>query len=383
MAFTGKATYDGGTTLPEISEDLAPDVAILAQTITPLLDRIGDGARPAMSPQTQWLEDALNPNSDTMDGAFTTGAATISVDNATYFRKGDVIRPQDSDERMLVTSVAAPNITVTRGYGGSTKEALTDAQVLEIVGNANLEGDSAPAVRDQNRSRVSNYTQLFLETVLVSDSDEAARKGGDVGSELQYQILRRLEESMIYLERAAVNGIQHATTPVGSSTIRRTMQGISRFIEAKTGAVNIDKSSAALTEDGLNDALRQVWDKGGRPDIILTGSVQKRKISSFITPFAQYDLTQRRSDLTISRTVGMYESDFGLQRVILSPSVNRDTILILDSSRLEIVPLVGMSFHSKVVATTGSHEKRLLQGEYTLRCRNADAHGRVHNLATS
>ena len=49
MPFTGKATYSGGASLPEIAEDVADLVSINAAFDTPLLDALGDATRPARS----------------------------------------------------------------------------------------------------------------------------------------------------------------------------------------------------------------------------------------------------------------------------------------------------------------------------------------------
>ena len=46
MPFTGKATYTAGATLPEIAEDVSDLVAIISPHETPLLDALGDPARP-------------------------------------------------------------------------------------------------------------------------------------------------------------------------------------------------------------------------------------------------------------------------------------------------------------------------------------------------
>ena len=68
MPFTGKATYSAGDTLPEIAEDVADLVAIASAAETPLLDILGDAARPARSILHEWLEDAPLPNTDSVLG---------------------------------------------------------------------------------------------------------------------------------------------------------------------------------------------------------------------------------------------------------------------------------------------------------------------------
>src|SRR5688572_11134989 len=152
MPFTGKATYTAGAALPEIAEDVSDLVAISSPHETPLLDALGDAARPARSTVHEWLEDALLPNTDRVnDAAFGNALTDTSfvVDNGSRFRVGDQIRLTQAAEIMLVTAVntGTNTLTVVRGYGGSTAEALADDAEISILGNAALEGDDAPAAR--------------------------------------------------------------------------------------------------------------------------------------------------------------------------------------------------------------------------------------------
>ena len=89
MSFTGKATYSAGSTLPEIAEDVSDLISINSPHETPLLDALGDASRVARSTVHEWLEDALLPNSDTINDATYANPSTDTsfvVDNATRFR---------------------------------------------------------------------------------------------------------------------------------------------------------------------------------------------------------------------------------------------------------------------------------------------------------
>src|SRR5690606_15741480 len=142
MAFTGKATYSAGADLPVIAEDVADLIAINSPHETPLLDALGNPARAARSTVHEWLEDALLVNRFTLtNDSFSpnaTSATSLEVDEVDRPRVGDQLRAEGSDEVMLVTHVDTGGgaITVVRGYGGSTAEALSTDQVVHILGNA-------------------------------------------------------------------------------------------------------------------------------------------------------------------------------------------------------------------------------------------------------
>ena len=379
MAFTGKATYSAGATLPEIAEDVSDLVAINSPHETPLLDALGDPARPARSTVHEWLEDALLPNTDRInDAAFGNPLTDTSfiVDNADRFRAGDQIRMATSNEVMLVTGVDTG--AVTRGYGGTDADALSDDAELLILGNAALEGDDADAARFTARSRRSNYTQIFSATVEVSGSELAVRQLG-VRDELDYQKLQRMRELMRDLENCVINGRAPAATQEGSSTVRRTMRGIRSFLATNVFEPGSDDFPAGttLTEEQLNAALRSIWQRSsGQVDLVVVGGQEKRAINQFIA-------TNRRftpmSD-TYRDNVQVYESDFGICRVVLSRWVPAGTVLLLDSSRVEVTPLSGRSFHYRSLATTGDRESGQLIGEYTLELRNENAHGVIEGL---
>ena len=386
MSFTGKASYSAGATLPEIAEDVSDIVSIVSPYETPLLDHLGEAPRPATSTYHEWLEDELLPNTDTIDDATWTDPAadtTFGVDNASRFRVGDQVRPNGSEELLLVTAVdtGAGAVTVTRGYGGTTAEDLADNQVVHILGNAALEGDDAPSVRFTNRVRRGNWTQIFTSAVRVSGSDLAVRKLS-VNDELDYQKQERLREMLRDLENTVVNGTAPAANPEGSATVRRTMKGIIPSLTTNVFSPGVDSFPADtdLTEAQLNLALRLVWEQASsRIDTIVVNGYQKRRINSFITSSRAYTA----DDTAYRDLVGIYESDFGVCRVVLARSVPADTVLLLDSSRADVLPLVGRSFQYKPLASTGDFESGEVIGEYTVELRNEIAHGKITGLVVS
>lgn len=82
-----------------------------------------------------------------------------------------------------------------------------------------------------------------------------------------------------------------------------------------------------------------------------------------------------------SNLISVYESDFGVCKVVLSRWCPTDKVLLLDSSRIEVMPLAGRSFHYKPLASTGDAINGQVIGEYTLQFRNENAHGVLGGLA--
>ncbi|HLL87684.1 MAG TPA: DUF5309 family protein [Tepidisphaeraceae bacterium] len=383
MPFTGKATYAAGAALPELAEDVSDLVALNSPHETPLLDALGDPPRAAHSTVHEWVEDALLPNTAKVNDATYADPATDAqfvVDAADRFRVGDQVKLEDKSEVMLVTAVnvGTNTLTVVRGYGGSTPAALSDGATVVILGNAALEGDDASAARFTNRSRKTNYTQIFAATVDVSGSQLAVQHVG-VADELEYQKQQRARELIRDLENSVINGRAAAASPEGSGTVRRTMKGLLSLIATNRFAVGAAGFPADpyLTEEQLNTALGDIWrSSSGRVDLIVVGGRQKRSINGF-------GANQRRfaqGDESYKRQVSIYESDYGVCQVVLCRWVPAGTVLLLDSSRIDVLPLAGRSFHYKPLASVGDRTGGQLIGEYTLELRNENAHGVITGL---
>ncbi len=383
MSFTGKATYSAGVALPEIAEDVSDLVSIISPFETPLLDALGDPQTEARSTHHEWLEDELLPNADTL--AATPGdpenSTSLEVANADRFRVGDQLRAEDAEELMLVTGVGAGAITVVRGYGGTTPEAVASGDTLNILGGAALEGQDADEARFTVRTRRGNWAQIFSKTVLVSGSELAVRHLA-VADELDFQKTKALRELLRDLENTVLNGVAPAADAQGAETVRRTMNGIvpqlatNRFVPGQEGF----PTGADLDEEKLNTALRLIWDQSsGHVDLIVVNGYQKRVISQFGSDARAY----AADDPRFTSQVAVYESDFGVQRVVLSRWVPRDAAVLLDSSRIGVLPLAGRSFHYRPLAAAGDFEKGQLVGEYTLELRNEAAHGVIRGLTVA
>jgi hypothetical protein len=384
MAFTGKATYSAGATLPEIAEDVSDLISIVSPYETPLLEALGDGLRSASSTHHEWLEDELLPNKDAINDEMIgdpTGATQFETAHGERFRIGDQIQVEGSKELMLVTQVGGSVLTVVRGYAGTTPESIEHAQTLNILGNAALEGGDRPEARFTARQRRSNWTQIFTAAVEVSGTDIAANQLG-LADEMDYQKQERLRELLRDLENTVINGGMPSANPQGGATVRRTMRGIMAHL-----ATNVFRPGDAgfpagggLDEEKVNYVLRRIWENSsGNVDLIVVGGNQKRRINAFLSALRGYTA----KDTAYRDMVSLYESDFGVCRIVTTRWMPRDAVLLLDSSRISVMPLSGRSFHFKPLASAGDYECGELIGEYTLELRNEAAHGLIRGLATT
>jgi hypothetical protein len=387
MPFTGKPTFAAGTDLPELVEDVSDVIGIVSPWETPLLDYLGDPKKAATSTVHEWIEDTLLPNTDALNQTTFTpdpqNATSLTVVNGTRFQAGDLVRPDQSVEVMQVTSVVGNVLTVVRGYGSTVKATLANGRRLFILGNAALEGADAASARFTNRVRRQNYTQIFAATVEVSGSMQATRQHGTT-DELDYQKQERMRELLRDLESCVINGTAPTSTPQGGASVRRSMNGIVKqittnvFTPGQSGFPAGGGAGTDLNELVLNSALRLAWEQSsGQIDTIVVSGLQKRRINSFASTLRAY----QPEDVKFRDLVGVYESDFGVCRVIMSRWVPADTALLLDSSRIEVLPLRGRSFQYKPMGSTGDAIHGQVIGEYTMEFKNENAHAAIRGLS--
>jgi hypothetical protein len=135
-----------------------------------------------------------------------------------------------------------------------------------------------------------------------------------------------------------------------------------------------------LDEAKINYVLRKIWEtSNGNVDLIVVGGFQKRKINAFTASSRSY----AAGDTTFTDMINIYESDFGICRIVTTRWVPQDAVLFLDSSRIGVLALAGRSFHFKPLASSGDYECGELIGEYTLELKNDAAHGLIRDLSTS
>lgn len=388
MTFSGKATYSAGASLPELVEDVSDIIGIISPYETPLLAALGDPRRPATGTVHEWIEDALLPNFDHLNQSLfdpdPQTDPTLVVDNGDRFRVGDLVRPDGFTEVMLVTAITGNQITVTRSYGGTLAATLADNLKLHIIGNAALEGADAPAARFTSRVRKQNYTQIFTKSVSVSGTMQAVQAHG-VADEADYQKQERLRELLRDLENTVINGVAAETDPQGSASTRRTMNGIAATLQTNVFVPGVGgfpdgggASGDGLDESLINEALKRIWDQSsGAVDTILLNGNQKRAFNQLVGGDRRYGPDDDR----VRNLVNFYESDFGVCRVVVSRWVPADAAFLLDSSRVQVMPLRGRSFFHKPLNTTGDSVEGQVIGEYTLELKNEAAHGVIRGLS--
>lgn len=231
--------------------------------------------------------------------------------------------PTDTPFISGISKTRAQNVThqwpedslVARGEGSST--------VVEGTGQS-FSAPTAP-------SRRSNITQILARQYAVS-STERWVKGAGVDDMYNYAMQKALMElgnvmEHVYLRSSLVSG--------NASEVRR-MAGAFNYVTTNATAV---ASGTKLTESFFNGLGELCYGQGGRPNEVYVGARLKRQIASF-TGGATKNVASEDKRLTLSTDV--YESDFGLMKIILSrdvlasASANTNSIGVFDSRKFKM-----------------------------------------------
>jgi hypothetical protein len=294
----------------------------------------------------------------------------------------DVIYSISPTETPFMSSAAREQVKNT------FHEWQTDALAAAVTNNAVIEGDDATLDAASATSRIGNYTQIMDKTVVITGTQESVDKAGRA-SELAYQIAKKSKELKRDIESTLLTNQARAA---GNSTTARTFGSIGAWIAtndnlagdgtsptANNGSdARNDGTQRAMTEDMLKDVIKNVWNAGGNPSVVMVGPFNKQKISGFTGGSTRFDASE---DKTLYTSIDVYSSDFGDLEVVPNRFSRDRDALVLDMDYWSVGFLRDFTMHE--LAKTGDAEKRQLLVELTLISRNEAASGGVFDLTTS
>jgi len=273
----------------------------------------------------------------------------------------------------IITDISpeeTPMFTRFKKYKANAKYMEWQTDSLETAAsNKAVEGADFSFSRPSVRTRTGDYTQIFANTYSVSSTQEATDTAG-VSSEMAYQASKAMKEHKRDIEYALIN----ETGSAGASGTARSLKGVPSWVSTNKTCGN----SCALTETMYNTLLQDIWDQGGNPDVTYVNGWQKRKISGFSTENTRYISGE---DKKLVNSVSVYESDFGLQTIILDRFVTASILLALQEDLWGIG--VFRPSHNVKIAKIADAERAAIVGEYTLVSRNEAGSGQLYALATS
>ena len=311
----------------------------------------------------------------------------------TYSAKG--IREDLSN---IITNIAPEETPFQSNIG---KESVTNTlyewqtDTLQAAAtNAQLEGDDVGSYDPVTATvRMQNYCQISRKTVVLSATEEIVNKAGRK-SELAYQLAKKGSELKRDMELIMTNS---QVASAGSTSAARTTGSILAFIKTNTDAqtngvepsyttlpnsLRTDGNVRTFTETILKNVIQKVWTSGGTPKILMTGPVNKQRVSGFAGIAAtRFNIDGGARPATIVGAADVYVSDFGNVSVVANRFQRERDGLVIDPEYATVAYL--RPFQQIELAKTGDAEKRMLVVEYGLKVNAENAHGLAADLVTS
>ena len=347
---------------------------------------MGSPVMPYDGYKTSWLDMRVDATSSTTTAAVLVSDGTVPVADGSKFRPGMLLSPVGSDEVILVTAVSGNDLTVTRGFGGTTAAALTSGQKLVIDSVAREENSQAENDGIFQPEPVENFFQTMDTAVEMSRRSLATAQFTNT-NDLTFQVAERIRQLTIQMDRALVRG-RKATATIDGKTV--TYTGGLRYFLDQSGAVKVDNSGATLTLDAINALNEEIISRGGTTNTLAVGLKLGRKLSALVA--ANYN-SQRLSEWSADEgSLLTLPSDLPLvgnvNRIVIDTNLADTELMIFDSSMINVMPMAAGNaadsgnWTTKDATVNGQDGQRVrILGDFAMRVRQSKTHmARMYNI---
>lgn len=293
----------------------------------------------------------------------------------------------------IISNISPTDTVFQNSIGKTTAENVkfewqTDSLATPDTTNLQIEGDDLSSYEAVTATvRLNNYCQVSRKSVVISGTQEAVNKAGRK-SELAYQLTKKTKELKRDMEALLCYNL---ASSAGTASTARQSAGLRAWIKTNTSitgtnggfgtsvvSVATDGTQRALSETLVKNVLRQCFNSGGEPDLLMAGPFNKQVLSGFTGNNTRF---QDTSDGTLATAIDVYKSDYGSLKIMPNRFQRERDLFAIQTDKWKIAWLRPINVVE--LATTGDAKKRLLIGEYGLMSMNEAASGVVADLTTS
>ena len=267
-------------------------------------------------------------------------------------------------------------------------EWQTDSLRASAV-NAHIEGDATTAEARAATTRLGNYTQIFKNAVVVSDSDDNVDNAGRA-KEIAYQTLKIAKEQKLDIEKALFANNARAA---GNSSTARELAGAPAWLTTNTVAgaggadptgdgtdARTDGTQAAFSQDNFDTVMQSIWVAGGKPDTVYLSAFQMNVALGFTGNNNQRSAVQA-GDERVIKSLSVYVTPWGTVQFAPTRENRSRDVFIMQDDMWEIATLRGTK--NVALAKTGDNTTRQVVTELTLCAKNEAANGIIADCSTS
>jgi len=274
----------------------------------------------------------------------------------------------------------------------AAKNTLVEWQTDSLrasAANAHIEGDTTTAEARSATTRLGNYTQIFKNAVVVSDSDDNVDNAGRA-KEIAYQTLKIAKEQKLDIEKALFANNARAA---GNSTTARELAGAPAWLTTNTVAgsggadptgdgtdARTDGTQAAFSQDNFDTVMQSIWVAGGKPDTVYLSAFQMNVALGFTGNNNQRSAVQA-GDERVVKSLAVYVTPWGSVEFMPSRENRSRDVFIMQDNMWEVASLRGTK--NVALAKTGDNTTRQVVTELTLCAKNEASCGIIADCTTS
>jgi hypothetical protein len=257
------------------------------------------------------------------------------------------------------------------------------------------EGSDVTSFSDKfaDRARLGNYITLMRRDYLVSNLQQAVTSVGPANvAQAEAKSMREIKRDI----EATIASNNEMTVENGAGT-SYGMRGLGRWIQSTAQATNPVPAAyrtpsgsiiaSSLNESGFNSMIGSIFARNGEMNsLTLVANVALRQLISGFTraqPSAAgvtYHVNQDATSKQITLSVNMYDSDFGMIKIVngnpsCMPTDSTNVGYVLNPKYLGFNTLIPMG--ATRLENQGGGERGFVDVAGTLVCKHPQAHGKI------
>lgn len=242
-----------------------------------------------------------------------------------------------------------------------------------------IEGADATYSAQGQPTLLNNRTQIFQDTVSVSNTGERVGKYGRKNESKRLRMkkmleLKRDQEAACIASGATVTGTDAVAAKqrglYGFITNRRTGGGSGAAPNPVNNTAPVAGTLAAFDEAALKLGLQTCYTNGGDASVVMCSPAHKVRISGFTGGVQKTNEVGGRTAAVVNAAFDFYRSDFGVTKIVPnrvqagSTAGLKNTVYIFDADKLALAVL--RPFETEQLATVGDAKNWQVRTETSL-----------------
>ena len=312
--------------------------------------------------------------------------------------KGSAVSNREdlSNELAILAPEETPILSLaSKGKASATYTEWTVDSLSSPVTTGVSEGTDVTSFSDKfaDRARLGNYIQLMRRDYLVSNLQQAVTSVGPANiaqaeAKSMRELKRAIEATIASSNEMSVENV--AGTPYSMRGLGKWLQSTVQSTNPVPDGYRTDTNSiltTTVTESTFNTMLGSIFAANGEMNslTLVANTALRRVISGFAranpsSAGATYHVNQDATSKTVTLSVNLYDSDFGIVKIVngnpsCMPTATTNVGYVINPKYLGFNTLIPMG--ATRLENQGGGERGYIDVAGTLVCKHPQAHGKI------